>query len=53
MRVESEPRLLDEIDQAGLIATPRNSSYNELAIEAGRQSILSGGRQVEIHHDPH
>jgi D-galacturonate reductase len=54
IRLESEPEdrrreLLDEIDRAGLIATPRNSSYNELVIEAARQSILDGGRLVEIH----
>lgn len=54
IRLESEPEdrrreLLDEIDRAGLMATARNSSYNELVIEAARQSILDGGRQVEIH----
>ncbi len=43
--------LLDEIDRAGVIATPRNSSYNESVIEAGRQSIAEGGRQVEIRYD--
>jgi D-galacturonate reductase len=47
-RVEAEPGLLDEIDRAGLIATPQNSSYNERVIEAARQSILSGGRQVNL-----
>jgi D-galacturonate reductase len=40
--------LLDEIDRAGIIATPANSSYNERVIEAGRRSILSGGVPVEI-----
>ena len=30
------------------MATPANSSYNELVIEAGRASILSGGREVAI-----
>lgn len=53
LRVESEPAdrresLLDEFDQAGVMATPRNSSYNELVVEAGRRSILDGGRQVGI-----
>ena len=48
IRLESEPEdrrgeLLDEIDRAGIMATPRNSSYNERVIEAGRQSILDGG----------
>ena len=36
------------IDDEGIIATPRNSSFNELVIEAGRKSILSGGREVVI-----
>jgi D-galacturonate reductase len=53
IRLESEPeerrgQLLDEVDRQGIVATPRNSSYNELVIEAGRQSILDGGRQVGI-----
>ena len=53
IRLESEPdhrrgQLLDEIDRHGIMATPRNSSYNELVIEAGRQSILNGGRQIGI-----
>jgi D-galacturonate reductase len=47
-QVESNPELRDEIDRAGIIATPGNSSYNEKVIEAGRQSILNGGRQIEI-----
>jgi D-galacturonate reductase len=42
-QVEAHPELLDEIDRAGIIATPGNSSYNEEVIEAGRQSILDGG----------
>ena len=41
-------KLLREIDDAGIMATPANSSYNELVIEAGRQSILNGGREVRI-----
>jgi D-galacturonate reductase len=53
IRLESGPevlrgQLLDEFDRQGIMATPRNSSYNELVIEAGRQSILDGGRQVGI-----
>jgi len=46
--VESEPGLLDDIDRAGIIATPRNSSYNERVIEAGRQSILNGGQTIGL-----
>ncbi|MGA2594828.1 MAG: Gfo/Idh/MocA family oxidoreductase [Bryobacteraceae bacterium] len=53
LRLESEPEdgrrgLLDEFDHAGIMATPANSSYNEQVIEAGRRSILDGGRQVGI-----
>ncbi len=40
--------LLREFDSTGLMATPGNSSYNELVIEAARESILSGGRMVEV-----
>ncbi len=55
IRVETEggelagrQRLLREIDRAGVMATPANSSYNELVIEAARESILAGGKTVEI-----
>jgi len=44
----SRPELLEEIDRGGLIATAANSSYNEAVIEAGRRSILDGGREVRI-----
>ena len=40
--------LLLEIDEAGWHATPSNSFYNELVVEAGRKSILNGGRRVDI-----
>jgi predicted dehydrogenase len=40
--------VLKEIDQAGLIATPANSSFNETVLEAGRLSILNGGREAVI-----
>jgi D-galacturonate reductase len=39
---------LREIDEAGIIATPANSAYNELVIEAGRSSILDRGKLVPI-----
>jgi hypothetical protein len=55
IRVESEAadlggrqKLLREIDAAGVMATPANSSYNEKVIEAGRESIQSRGREVKI-----
>ena len=40
--------VLREIDEAGVMATPRNSRYNELVMEAGRLSILNGGREAVI-----
>ena len=40
--------MLKKIDDEGIIATPANSSFNELVIEAGRMSILNGGRAVTI-----
>jgi predicted dehydrogenase len=40
--------LLDRMDKAGLLATPRNSSINELVVEAGRWSIMHGGERVSI-----
>ncbi len=40
--------LLESFDNEGIMATPKNSSYNELVMEAGRLSILAGGRDVVI-----
>lgn len=40
-----------QISDRGVLATPANSSFNELVVEAGRVSLLSGGREVEIHYD--
>jgi predicted dehydrogenase len=55
IRIESEcadlaarQRMLSEIDTAGMVATPANSHFNEQVIEAARESILNGGRLVEI-----
>ena len=44
--------LLREFDREGILATPANSGYNELVIEAGRKSILAGGREVLIEYGP-
>ena len=41
-------RFLDRVDEEGIMATPRNSAYNELVMEAGRMSILNEGREVSI-----
>ena len=35
-------------DDEGIIATPSNSRHNERVIEAGRKSILSGGREIQL-----
>jgi predicted dehydrogenase len=54
LRVEAEPdpvrrrQLLLAFDEAGIMATPANSGYNEQVIEAARESVLHGGRLVEI-----
>lgn len=57
LRVEAapaaeRPRLLAEYDSQGVMATPANSLYNELVLEAGRLSILNGGREAVIHYEP-
>jgi len=56
LRVEAEAggdlarrqKLIRRIDEAGIVATPANSSYNELVIEAGRLSLLNHGREAVI-----
>ncbi|MFA6175130.1 MAG: Gfo/Idh/MocA family oxidoreductase [Phycisphaerae bacterium] len=40
--------LLKQFTNDGVMATPAKSSYNELVTEAGRLSILNGGKEVEI-----
>jgi D-galacturonate reductase len=40
--------LIRRFDEEGVMATPKNSAYNERVMEAGRLSILNGGREVEI-----
>lgn len=41
-------KLIQEVDEKGLLATPANSSVNELVMEAARMSILSDGDTVDI-----
>jgi predicted dehydrogenase len=43
---------IKKVDDEGIMATPRNSAFNELVMEAGRLSILNGGREVEITYAP-
>lgn len=40
--------IIKETDDKGLIATPANSSVNELVVEAARMSILRDGERVKI-----
>ncbi len=49
--VERRRQLIREIDERGIIATPANSSINELVVEATRRSILADGMRVAIHYD--
>lgn len=51
IRVQAAPDRLaaiDAIDQAGILATPRNSRYNEQVVEAARHSIAAGGKLVRL-----
>lgn len=50
--LEAKRELLRQIDEAGILATPANSRYNELVVEAGRLSILNGGREAVIEYGP-
>ncbi len=43
-------KAIKDIDAEGVIATPANSAYNELVMEAGRLSILNSGREVVINY---
>ena len=45
-------RLISEIDQQGLLATPANSFINELVVEAARLSIVRDGAWVDIRYEP-
>ena len=44
--------VLAEIDERGILATPANSSINELVIEAARLSIAQSGRHATIQYEP-
>ena len=45
---EKRQRLIREVDAKGIIATPANSSVNELVVEAARLSIAADGEPVRI-----
>jgi D-galacturonate reductase len=46
--LEERRRALETIDQTGLVATPANSRFNELVVEAGRLSLVHDGREAMI-----
>jgi predicted dehydrogenase len=48
-------RIIKEVDDKAIIATPANSATNELVTEAARLSILNDGKMVRIVYgdDPH
>jgi hypothetical protein len=53
MVVEHRCRIIREIDEGGIIATPANSAVNELVIEAARLSLSRDGEPVRILHGDH
>ena len=50
--LQARCRIAASVDEQGLIATPANSSTNELVIEAARRSILNEGVPVRIPYEP-
>ena len=46
--IKSRRSVIKQVDEEGILATPANSSYNELVIEAGRVSILNDARPAVI-----
>jgi predicted dehydrogenase len=45
---KDKPDFLRRLDEGGIMATPANSRFNEAVVEAGRESILDGGREVAV-----
>ncbi len=50
--LDARREALAQIDAKGLLATPANSSVNELVTEAARLSIGAGGRYAVIEYEP-
>lgn len=46
--LEKRRNIIREVDEKGIIATPANSSINELVMEAARMSILRDGDVINI-----
>ena len=53
--LEARQAEIRQINDEGVLATPANSSYNELVIEAGRLSIMNDSRPaiIEYGDNPH
>jgi len=49
---EDRSAIIDRIERDGFIATPANTVGNTLVTEAGRLSLLNGGRNVRIRYEP-
>ncbi len=47
-KIKKSQEILHQYDEDGVMATPKNSAYNELVMEAGRLSITHGGRDAII-----
>ncbi len=50
--LQTRQEIMEDVDRRGLIATPANSSINELVTEAARISIAADGKPVDIQYDP-
>jgi predicted dehydrogenase len=49
--LEARQQAIKSIDETGIVPTPANSRYNELVVEAGRLSLMNGGREAVIDHN--
>jgi predicted dehydrogenase len=45
---QDKAAFLQKLDTDGIVATPRNSRFNEQVVEAGRASILNSGSTVSL-----
>jgi predicted dehydrogenase len=52
LRANEHNEAIETLHREGLIATPSNTVGNTLVTEAGRLSLLNGGRNVRIRHTP-
>ncbi len=51
--IGSRQKEIKKIDDKGIIATPANSFFNELVVEATRESIVNDGKSVKIIYGDH